>query len=345
MILFFTSPIGLGHATRDIAILDKLKRDTDDAIVLVSGDAAYKLITKKGFTVLDLYKPKSCMVSSGQLSHPLRWLIKYISYYRECKTIAEAVIGKNKDICNLVVSDEDFASISASEDVSVSKRVLITDITETHFTKGVSSIIERWMNKSMRKLMRMCDLVIIPGDGDDYENITHVGPIAREITDGRDILRKKFSLERKTILVSVGGTGSGQYLIEKSLEAFRNLRKRMDIDLIVVSGPSLKLTDGVDFRSAGFVDNLHEYIFASDLVISLAGRSTIDESTIYGTPGIFIPIKKHYEQEENAKRFGYRYQDIYRLETLVEEKLCLQRAHPRSINGSSKAAKLISKFI
>lgn len=344
MILFFTSPIGLGHATRDIAILERLNRITNDIVLMVSGDAACKLISTKGFSALDIYKPKSCMVKSGQLCHPFRWLIKYISYYRECKTIAEAVIGKNKDICNLVVSDEDFASISASES-AVTRRVLITDITETHFTKGVSSIIERWMNKSMRNLMSKCDLVIIPGDGDDYENTVHVGPIAREIRYERDVLRKKFSLERKTILVSVGGTHSGQYLIEKSLEAFRNLRKRMDIDLIVVSGPSLKLADGVDFRSAGFVDNLHEYIFASDLIISLAGRSTIDESMIYGTPGIFIPIKNHFEQEENAKRFRYRYQDIFRLETLIEEKLFLKRAHPRNINGASRAAELISKFI
>lgn len=345
MILFFTSPIGLGHATRDIAILEKLNRITNDIVLLVSGDAASTLISKKGLSVLDLYKPKSCTVKSGQLCHPFRWLIKYISYYRECKTIAEAVIGKNIDICNLVVSDEDFASISASEGVSVPRTVLITDITETHFTNGVSSILEGWMNKSMRKLMSKCDLVIIPGDGDDFENTVHVGPIAREISDERDILRKKFSLDRRTILVGVGGTRSGQYLIEKSLEAFRNLRKRMDIDLIVVSGPSLTLADGVDFRSAGFVDNLHEYIFASDLIISLAGRSTIDESRIYGTPGIFIPIKNHFEQEENAKCFGYRYEDIYRLETLIEEKLYFKRVQPRSVNGASRAAELISKFI
>ena len=40
-----------------------------------------------------------------------------------------------------------------------------------------------------------------------------------------------------------------------------------------------------------------------DLVVSLAGRSTIDESRVYGTPGIFIPIKDHFEQEQNAKNW------------------------------------------
>ena len=37
--------------------------------------------------------------------------------------------------------------------------------------------------------------------------------------------------------------------------------------------------------------------FAADLVISLAGKSTIDESVVYGTPGIFIPIKNHLNKK------------------------------------------------
>ncbi len=40
-----------------------------------------------------------------------------------------------------------------------------------------------------------------------------------------------------------------------------------------------------------FVDNLHEYVYASDLVVSLAGKSTMNESDIYRTPSILIPIK------------------------------------------------------
>ena len=55
-------------------------------------------------------------------------------------------------------------------------------------------------------------------------------------------------------------------------------------------------------KNLGFVDNLHELIFAADLIISLAGKSTIDEANAYGTPGIFIPIKGHFEQEDNARR-------------------------------------------
>jgi UDP-N-acetylglucosamine--N-acetylmuramyl-(pentapeptide) pyrophosphoryl-undecaprenol N-acetylglucosamine transferase len=95
------------------------------------------------------------------------------------------------------------------------------------------------------------------------------------------------------------------------------------------------------------VENLHEYIYASDLLISLAGKSTIDESCVYGTPGIFIPIKNHFEQEENARLMGYKYEDIFALESLIEDKITTAKARPgfnADQNGAQKAANIIAKI-
>ncbi|MFL6430540.1 MAG: glycosyltransferase, partial [Nitrososphaeraceae archaeon] len=105
--------------------------------------------------------------------------------------------------------------------------------------------------------------------------------------------------------------------------------------------PAEKLVYYSDFRSIGLINNLHEYIYASDLVISLAGRSTMDESIAYGIPGIFIPIKNHFEQEQGAKRLGYKHEDIFRIESLIEEKLDSQNKITPYVNGAEKAAKLI----
>jgi UDP-N-acetylglucosamine--N-acetylmuramyl-(pentapeptide) pyrophosphoryl-undecaprenol N-acetylglucosamine transferase len=95
------------------------------------------------------------------------------------------------------------------------------------------------------------------------------------------------------------------------------------------------------------VQNIHEYIFAVDLVISLAGKSTIDECNVYGTPGIFIPIKNHFEQEERAKKLGFSFEDIYRLEEILEEYLSNigTRKKYRVKNGVSQAAQIISKYL
>ena len=88
------------------------------------------------------------------------------------------------------------------------------------------------------------------------------------------------------------------FLIEKTIESYAKIKD--DVELVIVSGPSLKKDYQKNIRNLGFVNNLHEIIFASDLIVSLGGKSTIDESKSYGTPGIFIPIKNHFEQENNA---------------------------------------------
>lgn len=338
-ITFFTSPIGLGHATRDIAIAEQLLKA--DGIAFVSGEGAASLIAKKGYDTMDVYRPEKFVVESGQLQHSFKWLMSYYSYYKKCKVIAKEILDKR---AGLVVSDEDFASIAIGEEMG-RRRVLITDITETHFTTGPASMIERKMNKSMQKMIQACDCVIIPDAGDDYGNIRHVGPIVRQASAGRDALRKQFGFTRNTIVVSTGGTDAGRYLIEKAIEVHRKLQSRLDSELVVVSGPSLKLPDSPDYRNLGFVDNLHELVYAADLVISLAGRSTIDESIAYGTPGIFIPIKGHFEQEEGAARLGFKYEDIFRLESLVEEKIG-RRNNNNAVHaaggGAERAAKIIS---
>jgi UDP-N-acetylglucosamine--N-acetylmuramyl-(pentapeptide) pyrophosphoryl-undecaprenol N-acetylglucosamine transferase len=239
-----------------------------------------------------------------------------------------------------VVSDEDFASIAVAEEQK-RKRILITDILETHFTKGAASLIEKKMNGAMKDMIRKCDRVIIPDHGQDRDNITYVGPIVRQVSADRDALRRKFGLERKTIVVSVGGTDAGRHLIERTLAAFQKLREKIDAELVVVPGPSLRLPESADYRNLGFVENLHELIYAADLVVSLAGRSTMDESIAYGTPGIFIPIRGHFEQEEGAKRLGYSADDIGRLEQLIEEKLG-RRSEKADAAGAERAARIIS---
>lgn len=190
--------------------------------------------------------------------------------------------------------------------------------------------------------MKKCDVIILPENGQDKENIKYVGPIVRTTRYTREDLKEKFSFTKKTIVVSIGGTNAGKFLIQKTLEAFSKLKD--DVELVIVTGPSLKNDFTKNIRNLGFVENLHEIIYAADVVISLAGKSTIDESKAYGTPGIFIPIKGHFEQEDNAKQEGFSFEDINRLEPLIAEKLTTKR-NPLSCNGAMKAANIIRRFM
>ena len=157
----------------------------------------------------------------------------------------------------------------------------------------------------------------------------------------REELREKFSFNKTTIIISIGGTNAGLFLIDKAIESI--LRINQDVEIIVVSGPAVnKKFENV--KNLGFVDNLHELIFASDLIISLAGKSTIDEAKAYGTPGIFIPIKDHFEQEDNAKKEGFSFEDINRLDKLILEKL-EQKKNKRNTEGAKLTSEIIKKLM
>ena len=331
---FFSSPIGLGHVTRDIAIVNNLK---DLSVNFVTGSGAAQILKKLEYNVDDVYNPPSFVVENGVLNNQAKWLWNYYQYYKNCKNISKKIIKQNNS--ELIISDEDFASLTIAQELKI-PNILITDVLETKFTKGITSFIEKKMNKSMMNIIKNCDVVIIPEDGEDLDNIKRIGPIVRKTNYSREELRKKFSFNKKTILISVGGTSAGLFLIQKSITAI--LKLNLDVEIILVTGPSIT-KEFENVRNLGFVDNLHEVIYASDLVISLAGKSTIDEVKAYGTPGIFIPIKGHFEQEDNSKNEGFNFEDINRLEKLILEKL-EEKRNRINTNGAELAAEIIRKF-
>ena len=334
-IKFFSSPIGLGHVTRDIAIVNYFEGVSVD---FVTGSGAARILKKINLKVQDVYDPPSFVIQNGVLKSPAKWLWNYYRYYKECKNISQKIIQKDEP--SLVISDEDFASLTVAQGMKI-PTVLITDVLETRFTKGFASFIEKKMNKSMQEIIKKCDIVIIPENGENQENIRRVGPIVRQTSHTREELREKFSFQKKTIVISIGGTDAGLFLIEKALSVISKISQ--DVEVILVSGPSVnKKFENV--RNLGFVENLHELIFASDLIISLAGKSTIDEANAYGTPAIFIPIKGHFEQEDNARGQGFVFEDINRLDELILKKL-EEKRNQVNTDGAKIASNIIKKLM
>ncbi|HJJ22566.1 MAG TPA: glycosyltransferase [Nitrosopumilus sp.] len=332
---FFSSPIGLGHVTRDIAIVNNFENITTN---FVTGSGAAKILKNLDFKVQDVYNPPSFVIQNGTLKSSAKWLWNYYQYYKDCKKISQRIL--QEDNPDLVISDEDFAVLTVAQNMKIPS-ILVTDVLETRFTKGLISFMERKMNKSMQEIIKKCDIVILPENGNDQDNIKRVGPIVRQTKFSREELQKKFSFEKKTIVISIGGTDAGVFLIEKALESISKINQ--DIEVVVISGPVIsKKFENV--RNLGFVDNLHELIFAADLLISLAGKSTIDEANTYGTPSIFIPIKNHFEQEDNAKEQGFVFDDINRLDVLILEKL-EEKRNQVNTNGAKNASDIIKKLI
>ena len=335
-ILFFSSPIGLGHATRDLAIINQLKIGS---CKVFSGSSAIEFFHQNSIQAQDVYSPPRFDVIDGKLEKSLKWLWSYYRYYKRCKEISSEIISNEKP--KLIISDEDFASIAIAQERKI-PNIIITDILETKFISGFGGVIEKKMNKTMHEMLDKANRVIIPELGENQNNIIRTGPIVRKIQKNREELRDILDFKKKTIVLCVGGTDAGIFLINQTIEAIKKIQ--IDVDLVLVSGPKINKKFSDDVRNLGFVSNLHEIIFAADLVISLAGKSTIDESIVYGTPGIFIPIKGHFEQEDNAKEIGFRFEDIFNLENLIEEKLNKNRNEQQQ-NGVNLAGMEISKIL
>ncbi len=225
-ILFFCSPIGLGHATRDLAIINQLELES---CKVVSGSSAIQFFEKNNIKAVDAYSPPNFEVQNGKLEKSLKWLWSYYKYYKKCKEVSEQIISSEKP--NLIISDEDFASIAVAQEREI-PNIVITDILETKFTSGFGAMIEKKMNKTMHEMLQKADRVIIPESGMDEDNIVRTGPIVRKIQKKREDVRELLDFKKKTIVLCAGGTEAGKFLIKQTIDAMEKIES--DIDLVLV---------------------------------------------------------------------------------------------------------------
>ena len=156
-------------------------------------------------------------------------------------------------------------------------------------------------------------------------------------------MREDLFFRKKTILVTAGGTALGEFLIREAVRASSEL-KLDDVSMVVVSGPKLKVEPAPGVYTYGFLPNLQDYVLAADLVITTAGKSTVNEARAAGTPVIAIPPKGHAEAERNAAALGYRHEDVRRLKELIPQSLALGRLPPEP-PGNAEAIGFLVEFL
>jgi UDP-N-acetylglucosamine--N-acetylmuramyl-(pentapeptide) pyrophosphoryl-undecaprenol N-acetylglucosamine transferase len=337
-VLYGSSPIGLGHATRDAVIARGLVDRGDATVAFLTGFPASRYLADEGFRVLDRYAAPTFDVVEGRLRHPLRWFLRYGRFYRACRSLARTALREERP--DFVVADEDLALAREAADAGV-PHVLVTDVESLTLPRGpMARLAEPLLNRWYLGALRGAPVVLVPEEGGDRGNLVHVGAIVRRPGASRSALRERFGFRRPTVLVATGGTDCGRFLVERTLEARRRLGRK-DVDWIVATGPSWTHTTPVDgVRFLGYVQNLHEMVYAADLVVTLAGKTTMDECVAYGTPFVAIPIADHFEQEANAARYGYRPTDLARLEALIAARLDAPRG-PFRPDGAHRCVETI----
>ncbi|MDG7005513.1 MAG: hypothetical protein JRM86_01090 [Nitrososphaerota archaeon] len=340
-VLYGVSPIGFGHASRSAAVGLKLKEMSLEPEFATGGPAA-RFLASYGFKVHDVVTEPIPSESGGEMKMAALWYLRYWLGYRSTRKRMAALLDRLSP--DLVVGDEEFTSVSLALERGV-RHAMISDELELGFARGaVARRVEARVGAWYSDLQGRVSDLIVPDFGKDHSNVHYVGPVVREVTKPREATMAQYGLPSSSSLVlfSASGSGIGRFLLRRSLEAFSNVCTGSEVFVTVGLGEASPGAGRV--RELGTVRDNQDLVAAADLVISTAGKSTIDEAVSSGTPIIAIPVKNHAEQERNASELGFAPGDIDRLEELMP-KMLGKRGVPARYPGALRTAERLASAL
>ena len=117
--------------------------------------------------------------------------------------------------------------------------------------------------------------------------------------------------DERVCIVTVGGSGVGSHLLRRVIAAFPEARQRVPgLRMIVVTGPriepgSLPAHDGLEVRP--YVHELYRHLAACDLAVVQGGLTTAMELTASRRPFLYFPLRHHFEQNLHVRHRLDRY--------------------------------------
>ncbi|MBL7177907.1 MAG: alpha/beta fold hydrolase [Desulfobacteraceae bacterium] len=337
-ILWVSSPIGLGHVKRDLAIAEELRKKMPDlSIHWLCVDPVRSFLEGVGEEIHPL--SEALWDENGHFeSYGKAYSLDATEAYWEMDKLlnnnfmvfTDAV---REDGYDLVVGDESWEvdqylhynpSLKTAPFVFMTDFVGASNVSEDKTKRAhVYNVNGTWVE--MREVHpEASDLSIFIGDLEDIpdrpfgEGLPNMREWAKEHfrfpgyvlpfdpTDysDRQALRRDlgFSPEDKILLVAVGGTSVGRPLIEKCLEVQPILKEKIPgIRIIVLCGPRIDPKSFGQFESVEFLPFVRDpikYHAACDLAVIQGGLSTAMELTALSRRFLYFPLKNHFEQQD-----------------------------------------------
>lgn len=354
--LFISSPIGLGHAQRDVAIAKELRKLVDGIqIDWLAQDPVTRVLEREGETVHPMSEHlanESSHFESESAEHDLHcfhtWrrmdeiLIANFMVFHDTVTEGDRydlwVADEGWEIDyylhenpNLKTADyvwlTDFVGFLPNEDADDYERFLARDYNEQ-------------MIEHIAELPELRDRSLFVGNPEDIvrESLGDKLPMISDWTKqhfefpgyvtgfdptefaDREALRAElgYDPEEKVCIVSVGGSGVGESLLRRAIDAYPLAKEKVpELRMIVVAGPridpsTLPATDGLEVRP--YVHNLYRHLAACDLAVVQGGLTTAMELTANKRPFIYFPLEHHFEQRIHVAQRLDRYRAGRRME-------------------------------
>jgi len=334
-VLFVSGSIGLGHVTRDLAMVRALRALLPVEVTWLAGAPADGFLREAGERLhpaaADLVDMSA--IAEAQAAHGRLSLIRYALTARRTWDrnfeVVDGVMATGE--YDLLVGDETYEIALGYRRRPAHKRkpfVMIYDF--VGFDAMSNHPLERigvylwnrtWAGKG-RGERTYVDLGLFIGEEEDVPDVSF-GPFLpgrREWAKTRcrfvgyvlgfdpagcaDVaaLRRELGYGPAPLVVcAVGGTSIGRELLDLCAAAYPALTRAVpDLQMVLVCGPrldprALRAPPGV--RVESFVPALHRHLAACDLAVVQGGGTVTLELTALRRPFLFFPIEGHCEQE------------------------------------------------
>jgi predicted glycosyltransferase len=346
--LYLSSPIGLGHARRDLAIVEELRK--------LHPDLEVDWLTQHPVTAV--------LEAAGERVHPAsRWLASESAHFEHeagehdlhaFQTIrrmddtlvhnfmvfAELVEQEHYD---LVVGDEAWDVDHFLHENPELKRFPFAWLTDFvgwlpmpdggPREAALTADYNAEMLEQRARFARVRDRSVFVGNPEDVvperfgpglpridewtrEHFDFAGYVtgfdAGEVAD-RAALRARLGLDpdRPLCVVTVGGSGVGEPMLRRVLDAVPQARRALpELAFLVAAGPridprSLPRRRGASVR--GHVPNLYQHLAAADVAVVQGGLTTTMELTAARRPFVYVPLRHHFEQAFHVRHRLERY--------------------------------------
>ena len=351
--LFVSSPIGLGHARRDVAIARELRALVPDLqIDWLAQDPVTRVLE-----------------AEGERIHPASRHLANESAHLECESgeheldcfgawrSMDEILVANFMVFHDVVASEPYDVWIADEgweidhylhenpELKNAAYVWLTDFVgwlpmpaggkrEAFLTADYNAE----MVEHIARYPRVRDRSIFVGDIDDIvgdrlgpdlplirdwtaEHFDFAGYITGSQThEDRETLRAELGYQphEKVCVVTVGGSGVGEHLLRRVAAAYPEARRLVpDLRMEFVAGPRIgpaTIAAPPDVAVHPYVHDLHRHLAACDVAVVQGGLSTTMELTANGRPFIYVPLARHFEQRLHVAHRLERYRAGRRME-------------------------------
>jgi pimeloyl-ACP methyl ester carboxylesterase/predicted glycosyltransferase len=342
--LYISSPIGLGHARRDVAIADELRKlHPDLELDWLAQHPVTAVLEERGERIhpASAYLAnESGHIESESAEHDLHC-------FQAIRRMDEILLA-NFMVFHDLVRDEDYDLWIGDEAWELDyylhenpeqKRaayVWLTDFVgwlpmedggshEAFLTADYNAE----MIEHIARFPRLRDRAVFVGNADDIvpDAFGPELPAIRDWTEEHydfagyvtgfdpDELGDREALgyrdDERVCIVTVGGSGVGAHLLRRVIAAFPEAKERVpDLRMVVVAGPridpeSLPQHEGLEVRA--YVHELYRHLAACDLAIVQGGLTTSMELTAAGRPFLYFPLRHHFEQNFHVRHRLGRY--------------------------------------